>query len=132
MARNNRNTEKEDKKDRSWILAEKTPVDRDSLFGYQLTYLTGDEEGTIAYGQVIIHGAVAIKAGLVHSKGGHDFWSFPSKKGKDGNWYDDVIPVSKDSAAELKKMAEECVDLVLDELLPAQEEKQDKKKSGRR
>lgn len=132
MARNNRNTEKEDKKDRSWILAEKTPVDRDSLFGYQLTYLTGDEEGTIAYGQVVIHGAVAIKAGLVHSKGGHDFWSFPSKKGKDGNWYDDVIPVSKDSAAELKKMAEECVDLVLDELLPEQEEKKDKKRSGRR
>ena len=126
MARNNRNTEKEDKKDRSWILAEKTPVDRDSLFGYELTYLTGDEEGTIAYGQVVIHGAVAIKAGLVHSKGGHDFWSFPSKKGKDGNWYDDVIPVSKDSAAELKKMAEECVDLVLDELLPAQEEKSEK------
>lgn len=132
MARNNRNTEKEDKKDRSWILAEKTPVDRDSLFGYQLTYLTGDEEGTIAYGQVVIHGAVAIKAGLVHSKSGHDFWSFPSKKGKDGNWYDDVIPVSKDSAAELKKMAEECVDLVLDELLPEQEEKKDRKKSGRR
>ena len=132
MARNNRNTEKEDKKDRSWILAEKTPVDRDSLFGYEITYLTGDEEGTIAYGQVVIHGAVAIKAGLVHSKGGHDFWSFPSKKGKEGNWYDDVIPVSKDSAAELKKMAEECVDLVLDELLPEQEENQDKKKSGRR
>ena len=132
MARNNRNTEKEDKKDRSWILAEKTPVERDSLFGYQLTYLTGDEEGTIAYGQVIIHGAVAIKVGLVHSKGGHDFWSFPSKKGKEGNWYDDVIPVSKDSAAELKKMAEECVDLVLDELLPEQEEKKDKKRTGRR
>ena len=132
MARNNRNTEKEDKKDRSWILAEKTPVDRDSLFGYQITHLTGDEEGTIAYGQVVIDGAVAIKAGLVHSKGGHDFWSFPSKKGKDGNWYDDVIPVSKDSAAELKKMAEVCVDLVLDELLPEQEENQDKKKSGRR
>lgn len=132
MARNNRNTEKEDKKDRSWILAEKTPVDRDSLFGYQITYLTGDEEGTIAYGQVVIHGAVAIKAGLVHSKGGHDFWSFPSKKGKDGNWYDDVIPVSKDAAAELKKMAEECVDLVLDELLPDQEEKKGTKRSGRR
>ena len=132
MARNNRNTEKEDKKARSWILAEKTPVDRDSLFGYQITYLTGDEEGTIAYGQVVIHGAVAIKAGLVHSKGGHDFWSFPSKKGKDGNWYDDVIPVSKDAAAQLKTMAEECVDLVLDELLPAQEEKNDKKNNRRR
>ena len=132
MARNNGNTEKEDKKDRSWILAEKTPVDRDSLFGYQITYLTGDEEGTIAYGQVVIHGAVAIKVGLVHSKGGHDFWSFPSKKGKDGNWYDDVIPVSKDAAAQLKTMAEECVDLVLDELLPAQEEKNDKKNNRRR
>ena len=132
MARNNRNTEKEDKKDCSWILAEKTPVDRDSLFGYQITYLTGDEEGTIAYGQVVIHGAVAIEAGLVHSKGGRDFWRFPSKKGKDGNWYDDVIPVSKDSAAELKAMAEECVDLVLDELLPEQEEKKYEKKSGRR
>lgn len=131
MSRESRNTEKQEKKDRSWILAEKTPVDRNSLFGYQITYLTGDEEGTIAYGQVVIHGAVAIKAGLVHSKGGHDFWSFPSKKGKDGNWYDDVIPVSKEAAAQLKTMAEECVDLVLDDLLPEQEEKKDKKKSGR-
>ena len=96
-----RNTEKAEKKDRSWILAEETPVDRDSIYGYQITYLTGDEEGTIAYGQITIHGAVAIKAGLVHSKGGYDFWAFPSKKGKDGNWYDDIIPVSKDSAAEL-------------------------------
>lgn len=132
MARNNRNTEKKDKKDRSWILAEKTPVERNSLFGYQITYLTGDKEGSIAYGQVVIHGAVAIKAGLVHSKGGHDFWSFPSKKGKDGNWHDDVIPVSKDAAAQLKTMAEECVDLVLDELLPAQEEKNEKKNNRRR
>lgn len=132
MARNDRNSEKKDN-NRSWILAEKSPVDRDSMYGYQITYLTGDEEGTIAYGQVTIHGAVAIKAGLVHSKGGHDFWAFPSKKGKDGNWYDDVIPVSKDSAAELKAMAEECVDLVLDELLPEQEEKKDKKdKKSRR
>lgn len=130
MARE-KNTEKASSK-KDWILAEKTPVDRDSLYGYQITYLTGDEEGTIAYGQVVIHGAVAIKAGLVHSKGGHDFWSFPSKKGKDGNWYDDVIPVSKDSAAELKKMAEECVDLVLDELFPEQEEKKDKKNNRRR
>lgn len=133
MARNDRNSEKDTKKDRSWILAEKSPVDRDSMYGYQITYLTGDEEGTIAYGQVVIHGAVAIKAGLVHSKGGHDFWAFPSKKGKDGNWYDDIIPVSKDSAAELKTMAEECVDLVLDKLLPEQEEKKDKKdKKSRR
>lgn len=131
MARNDRNSEKKDN-NRSWILAEKSPVDRDSMYGYQITYLTGDEEGTIAYGQVVIHGAVAIKAGLVHSKGGHDFWAFPSKKGKDGNWYDDVIPVSKDSAAELKAMAEECVDLVLDELLPNQEEKKDKKNNRRR
>ena len=131
MARNDRSSEKKDN-NRSWILAEKSPVDRDSLYGYQITYLTGDEEGTIAYGQVTINGAVAIKAGLVHSKGGHDFWAFPSKKGKDGNWYDDVIPVSKDSAAELKAMAEECVDLVLDELLPNQEEKKDKKNNRRR
>lgn len=131
MARNDRNSEKKDN-NRSWILAEKSPVDRDSLYGYQITYLTGDEEGTIAYGQVTINGAVAIKAGLVHSKGGHDFWAFPSKKGKDGNWYDDVIPVSKDSAAELKTMAEECVDLVLDELLSNQEEKKDKKNNRRR
>lgn len=126
MARETR--KEETKKDRSWILAEKTPVDRDSVFGYQITYLTGDEEGTIAYGQVVIHGAVAIKCGLVHSKGGHDFWSFPSKKGKDGKWYDDIIPVSKDAAAELKKMAEECVDLVLDELLPDQENKDNKRR----
>lgn len=126
-----RNSEKKESK-RDWILAEKTPVDRDSIYGYQITYLTGDEEGTIAYGQVVINGAVAIKCGLVHSKGGHDFFSFPSKKGKDGNWYDDVIPVSKDSAAQLKEMAEECVDLVLDELLPAQDEKKDKKNNRRR
>ena len=126
-----RNSDKKESK-RDWILAEKTPVDRDSIYGYQITYLTGDEEGTIAYGQVIINGAVAIKCGLVHSKGGHDFFSFPSKKGKDGNWYDDVIPVSKDSAAQLKEMAEECVDLVLDELLPAQDEKKDKKNTRRR
>ena len=126
-----RNSEKKESK-RDWILAEKTPVDRDSIYGYQITYLTGDEEGTIAYGQIIINGAVAIKCGLVHSKGGYDFFSFPSKKGKDGNWYDDVIPVSKDSAAQLKEMAEECVDLVLDELLPNQEENKDKKNNRRR
>ena len=130
MARDSK--KEETKKDRDWILAEKTPVDRDSMYGYQITYLTGDEEGTIAYGQVIIHGAVAIKCGLVHSKGGHDFWSFPSKKGKDGNWYSDIIPVSKDSAAELTDMAQECVDLVLDELLPDKRKNDKEARSNRR
>lgn len=120
--------EKQDSK-KDWILYEK-PIDKNTGMGYQITYITGDEEGTIAYGQVILHGWVAIKVGLVHSKGGHDFWSFPSKKGKDGNWYSDVIPLDKESAATFKETAEEAVDVVLDELLPKQiEEKRKNRRS---
>lgn len=117
-----------DKKD--WILYESDEKDHVS---FQITYLTGDKEGTIAYGQVRIFGMIAIKVGLVHSKGGHDFWSFPSKKGSDGNWYNDVIPMTKTAAAILKQSAEDAVDVVLDELLPEKEkEKEEEKKSSRR
>lgn len=101
----------ETKKD--WII-----YDTDFKYDFiraQITYVTGDKEGTIAYGQIAFKDVVAIKAGLVHSKGGHDFWSFPSKKGKDGNWYSDVIPMNKKVAAYLKELAEDCVDYVLDE-----------------
>ena len=125
MARDRKETTK-DTKDKSWILHESEVKDGVS---FQITYLTGDEEGTIAYGQVRINDFVAIKCGLVHSKGGHDFWSFPSKKGQDGNWYDDVIPMNKTAAAILKQAAEDAVDVVLDELLPAKraESKQERK-----
>lgn len=120
MARNN---------DKSWILHESEVKDGVS---FQITYLTGDEEGTIAYGQVRINDFVAIKCGLVHSKGGHDFWSFPSKKGNDGNWYDDVIPMNKTAAAILKNAAEDAVDVVLDELLPAKRDKDKQDRKSRR
>lgn len=120
-----RNTET----NKDWILHESKVKDGVS---YQITYVTGYEEGTIAYGQVRINDFVAIKCGLVHSKGGHDFWSFPSKKGNDGNWYDDVIPMNKTAAAILKAAAEDAVDIVLDELLPAQIEKEKESKSSRR
>ena len=117
-----------DKKD--WILYESEKKDG---VKFCITYLTGDKEGTIAYGQVMIEDFVAIKVGLVHSKGGHDFWSFPSKKGKDGDWYDDVIPLSKTAAAILKEAAERGVDVVLDELLPAKEKESAKEETkGRR
>ena len=118
---------KDTKKD--WLLYE-SEVKDDVKF--EITYLTGDKEGTIAYGQVIICSFVAIKVGLVHSKGGKDFWSFPSRKGKDGDWYDDVIPMSKTAAAILKDAAERAVDVVLDELLPAKEKPEEKKSSRRR
>lgn len=111
MARQNNKEESTDKKD--WII-----YDTDFKYDFiraQITYVTGDKEGTIAYGQIAFKDVVAIKAGLVHSKGGHDFWSFPSKKGKDGNWYSDVIPMNKKVAAYLKELAEDCVDFVLDE-----------------
>lgn len=127
MARNREDKQEAkntDKKD--WILYES---DVQEGVSYQITYLTGDEEGTIAYGQIRIDDWVAIKVGLVHSKGGHDFWSFPSKKGKDGNWYSDVIPVNKKVAEIFKINAEHAVDIVLDELLPKQQEE---KKSNRR
>lgn len=127
MARNREEKQEaknNDKKD--WILYES---DVQEGVSYQITYLTGDEEGTIAYGQIRIDDWVAIKVGLVHSKGGHDFWSFPSKKGKDGNWYSDVIPVNKKVAEIFKINAEHAVDIVLDELLPKQQEE---KKSNRR
>lgn len=119
MAREN-NTENK----RDWMLLE-----TDYLNGIkaQITYVTGEQEGTIAYGQVVFQELIAIKCGLVHSKGGHDFWSFPSKKGKDGNWYSDVIPQNKEIAAHLKELAENCVDWVLDEYPKTQE-----KKSSRR
>ena len=94
-----------------WILIESETKDN---VKYQITYITGDEEGIIAYGRVIIFGMVSIKAGLVHSKGGHDFWSFPSKKGKDGEWYSDVVPMSKTAAAILKESAEDAVDRVFE------------------
>jgi DNA-binding cell septation regulator SpoVG len=109
----------ETKKD--WII-----YDTDFKYDFiraQITYVTGDKEGTIAYGQVTFKDVVAIKAGLVHSKGGHDFWSFPSKKGKDGNWYSDVIPMNKKVAAYLKELAEECIDYVLDEYEEPKKEK---------
>lgn len=117
-----------DKKD--WILYESEKKDG---VKFNITYLTGDKEGTIAYGQVMIEDFVAVKVGIVHSKGGHDFWSFPSKKGKDGEWYDDVIPLSKTAAAILKEAAERAVDVVLDELLPAKEKESAKEETkGRR
>lgn len=124
-----RNTETKKDTSKDWILHESEVKDGVS---YQITYVTGDEEGTIAYGQVRINDFVAIKCGLVHSKGGHDFWSFPSKKGNDGNWYDDVIPMNKTAAAILKAAAEDAVDVVLDELLPAKIEKDKESKSSRR
>lgn len=130
MARNRENTkETKDSKDKSWILHESEVKDGVS---YQITYLTGDEEGTIAYGQVRINDFVAIKCGLVHSKGGYDFWTFPSKKGNDGNWYDDVIPMNKTAAAILKNAAEDAVDVVLDELLPAKREESKNERKSRR
>ena len=124
-----RNTETKKDTNQDWILHESEVKDGVS---FQITYVTGDEEGTIAYGQVRINDFVAIKCGLVHSKGGHDFWSFPSKKGNDGNWYDDVIPMNKTAAAILKAAAEDAVDVVLDELLPAKIEKEKESKSSRR
>lgn len=117
--------------EQDWILYKSENLDGVT---YQITYLTGDKEGTIAYGQVMLHDFVAIKVGLVHSKGGHDFWSFPSKKGKDGQWYSDVIPLNKTAAALLKNAAEDAVDVVLDKLLPEKEasEKNEKRNTRRR
>lgn len=130
MARDNRkDNTKETNKDKSWILHESEVKDGVS---FQITYLTGYEEGTIAYGQVRINDFVAIKCGIVHSKGGHDFFSFPSKKGNDGDWYDDVIPMNKTAAAILKAAAEDAVDVVLDELLPAKRDKDKQERKSRR
>lgn len=130
MARNRETTkETKDTQDRSWILHESEVKDGVS---FQITYVTGDEEGTIAYGQVRINDFVAIKCGIVHSKGGHDFFSFPSKRGNDGNWYDDVIPMNKTAAAILRAAAEDAVDVVLDELLPAKRDKDKQDRKSRR
>lgn len=129
MARDRKDNTKETNKDKSWILHESEVKDGVS---YQITYVTGDEEGTIAYGQVRINDFVAIKCGIVHSKGGHDFFSFPSKKGQDGNWYDDVIPMNKTAAAILREAAENAVDVVLDELLPAKRDKDKQERKSRR
>ena len=130
MARNRETTkETKDTQDKSWILHESEVKDGVS---YQITYLTGDEEGTIAYGQVRINDFIAIKCGVVHSKGGHDFFSFPSKKGQDGKWYDDVIPMNKTAAAILRAAAEDAVDVVLDELLPAKREESKNERKSRR
>ena len=120
---------KENNEKKDWILYESP--EKDNL-AYQITYLTGDKEGTIAYGQIRIFGMIAIKVGLVHSKGGHDFWSFPSKKGKDGEWYSDVIPMTKTAAAILKEAAEDAVDVVLDDLLPEKEKEKEEKRETRR
>lgn len=130
MARNRETTkETKDTQDKSWILHESEVKDGVS---FQITYVTGDEEGTIAYGQVRINDFIAIKCGIVHSKGGHDFFSFPSKKGQDGKWYDDVIPMNKTAAAILRAAAEDAVDIVLDELLPAKREESKQERKGRR
>lgn len=99
----------------------------------QVTYVTGDKEGTIGYGQVVFKDIVAVKVGIVHSKGGNDFFSFPSKKGKDGEWYSDVIPQNKTIAGILKEAAEDAVDFILDEYeAPEKEEKKSERKKGRR
>lgn len=81
----------------------------------QLTYLTDATDGVIAYGQIIIANMVAVKVSLWHTKDGKDFFSFPSRKGKDGNYYNDVIPMNKEVAKAIREVAEDCVDWVLDQ-----------------
>lgn len=81
----------------------------------QLTYLTDDVDGVIAYGQIIIANMVAVKVSLWHTKDGKDFFSLPSRKGKDGNYYNDVIPMNKEVAKAIRELAEDCVDWVLDQ-----------------
>ena len=76
----------------------------------QLTYLTDDSDGVIAYGQIIIANMVAVKVSLWHTKDGKDFFSLPSRKGKDGNYYNDVIPMNKEVAKAIRECAEDCVD----------------------
>ena len=69
MARQSKEESTETKKD--WII-----YDTDFKYDFiraQITYVTGDKEGTIAYGQISFKDVVAIKAGLVHSKGGHEY-----------------------------------------------------------
>lgn len=81
----------------------------------QLTYLTDSTDGVIAYGQIIIGYMVAVKVSLWHTKDGKDFFSLPSRKGKDGNYYNDVIPMNKEVAKTIREVAEDCVDWVLDQ-----------------
>lgn len=85
----------------------------------QLTYLTDDADGILAYGQIVIEDAVAIKVSLWHTKDGKDFFSLPSRKGKDGNYYNDVIPMTKDVASDIKECATQCVDWILEESTPS-------------
>lgn len=81
----------------------------------QLTYLTDEVDGVVAYGQIIIANMIAVKVSLWHTKDGKDFFSLPSRKGKDGNYYNDVIPMNKEVAKAIKEVAEDCVDWVLDQ-----------------
>ena len=123
-----RNNEEKTSSKKDWMLLE---TDYQNGIKAQITYVTGDREGTIAYGQVVFQDLIAVKVGLVHSKGGHDFWSFPSKKGKDGEWYSDVIPQNKQIAGYLKDLAEDCVDWVLDEY-PKQKDEERKSHRSRK
>ena len=81
----------------------------------QLTYLTDATDGLIAYGQIIIANMVAVKASLWHTNDGKDFFSLPSRKGQDGKYYNDVIPMNKEVAKAIREVAEDCVDWVLDQ-----------------
>ena len=124
-----RKTEDTNKKP-DWMLYESNWIE--GQVKTQVTYITGDKEGTIGYGQVVFKDIVAVKVGIVHSKGGNDFFSFPSKKGKDGEWYSDVIPQNKTIAGILKEAAEYAVDFILDEYEAEKEEKKSERKKGRR
>lgn len=120
----------EETKKPDWMLYESDWIE--GQVKTQVTYVTGDKEGTIGYGQVVFKDIVAVKVGIVHSKGGNDFFSFPSKKGKDGEWYSDVIPQNKTIAGILKEAAEDAVDFILDEYEAQKEEKRSERKKGRR
>ena len=121
---------KESNKKPDWMIYESDWIE--GQVKTQVTYVTGDKEGTIGYGQVVFKDIVAVKVGIVHSKGGNDFFSFPSKKGKDGEWYSDVIPQNKTIVGILKEAAEDAVDFILDEYENKKEEKKSERKKGRR
>lgn len=72
----------------------------------QGTWKNDDKEASL-YGfiNLIIGNILSIKCSVVNGKENEPFLSFPQNKAKDGTYYNQVIPVGKEVAAELKEIA---------------------------
>ena len=77
----------------------------------QGTWANDDKEASLfGFINLIIDDFIAIKCSVVNGKGDKPFLSFPQNKAKDGKYYSQVVPMSKEIASGLAELAEQCAD----------------------